>query len=154
MTAINSPPLCCGGRIFTDFAMCNCFSKNLQLGEAAKLDAATGAFSASGWTKIPVIGGQSLIVQWGAVTASSTLYTSSSGKGYDGVTTFNYPVAFPNAALIVNATPMDSGETLVETATANASSKTTAQVRLGGMAIKSNPLATAELKGFVFAIGY
>ncbi|WP_448875442.1 hypothetical protein [Enterobacter hormaechei] len=34
MTAINSPPLCCGGRIFTDFAICNCFSKNLGLGEA------------------------------------------------------------------------------------------------------------------------
>ncbi|HHH6391739.1 TPA: phage tail protein [Escherichia coli] len=35
MTAINSPPLCCGGRIFTDFAMCNCFSKNLRLGAGA-----------------------------------------------------------------------------------------------------------------------
>ncbi|HFZ8590679.1 TPA: hypothetical protein ACIPCI_003863, partial [Salmonella enterica subsp. enterica serovar Montevideo] len=33
MTAINSPPLCRGGRIFTDFAMCNCFSKNLGLNE-------------------------------------------------------------------------------------------------------------------------
>ncbi|MGS3466624.1 hypothetical protein ACB303_11110 [Citrobacter farmeri] len=35
MTAINSPPLCRGGRIFTDFAMCNCFSKNLRLGAGA-----------------------------------------------------------------------------------------------------------------------
>ncbi|MCC9336683.1 hypothetical protein LN403_26455, partial [Enterobacter hormaechei subsp. steigerwaltii] len=43
MTAINSPPLCCGGRIFTDFAMCNCFSKNLGLGEAAKRNVGTGA---------------------------------------------------------------------------------------------------------------
>lgn len=34
MTAIISPPLCRGGRIFTDFAMCNCFSKNLGLGDA------------------------------------------------------------------------------------------------------------------------
>ena len=41
MTAINSPPLCRGGRVFTDFTMCNCFSKNLQLGEAAKRDVGT-----------------------------------------------------------------------------------------------------------------
>ncbi|WP_370989629.1 hypothetical protein, partial [Enterobacter roggenkampii] len=34
MTAINSPPLCRGGRIFTDFAMCNRFSKNLGLPES------------------------------------------------------------------------------------------------------------------------
>ncbi|HHH0562226.1 TPA: hypothetical protein ACPZOD_002985, partial [Yersinia enterocolitica] len=38
MTAINFPPLCRSGRIFTDFAMCNCFSKNLGLGDAAKMD--------------------------------------------------------------------------------------------------------------------
>ncbi|WP_410676680.1 glycine-rich domain-containing protein [Citrobacter braakii] len=31
MTAINFPPLCRGRRIFADFAMCNCFSKNLGL---------------------------------------------------------------------------------------------------------------------------
>ncbi|HHW3546839.1 TPA: phage tail protein [Escherichia coli] len=37
MTAINSPPLCRGGRIFTDFTMCNCFSKNLGLGEGSAL---------------------------------------------------------------------------------------------------------------------
>ena len=43
MTAINSPPLCRGGRIFTDFTMCNCFSKNLGLKEAAKRDVGTGA---------------------------------------------------------------------------------------------------------------
>ncbi|WP_241771726.1 phage tail protein [Enterobacter chengduensis] len=37
MTAINSPPLSRGGRIFTDFAMCNRFSKNLGLGEGSAL---------------------------------------------------------------------------------------------------------------------
>ncbi|MED5759926.1 hypothetical protein VZ191_16435, partial [Enterobacter roggenkampii] len=36
MTAINSPPLCRGGRIFTDFAMCNRFSKNLGFLEYIK----------------------------------------------------------------------------------------------------------------------
>jgi hypothetical protein len=37
MTAINFPPLHRGGRIFADFAMCNCFSKNLGLGEGSAL---------------------------------------------------------------------------------------------------------------------
>ena len=48
MTAINSPPLCCGGRIFTDFAMCNCFSKNLGLPELldTKFDKTGGTIKA------------------------------------------------------------------------------------------------------------
>ncbi|EAW6583369.1 hypothetical protein FGH87_06420 [Salmonella enterica] len=33
--AINFPPLHHGRRIFADFAMCNCFSKNLRLGAGA-----------------------------------------------------------------------------------------------------------------------
>lgn len=126
----------------------------LGLGEAAKLDAATGSFSSAGWTKIPVTGGQSLILQWGQINVSATLYTGTSVKGYDGVSTFNYPVAFPNTALIVNATPMDSGETVIETATATGPSKTSVSIRLGGMSIKPEPLTTAEFKGFVFALGY
>ncbi|AMA06011.1 hypothetical protein ACJ69_21425 [Enterobacter asburiae] len=154
MTAINSPPLCRGGRIFTDFAMCNRFSKNLGLGEAAKMAAATGSLSASGWLKIPIAGGASVILQWGKVALTATLNSGAAVKGYDGVTAFNYPISFPNAALIVNATPMDSGETLVETATANGTSKTAATVRVGGVAIKSDPAATTDLQGFIFAIGY
>ncbi|MTH48596.1 gp53-like domain-containing protein [Intestinirhabdus alba] len=39
MTAINFPPLCRGRRIFADFAMCNCFSKNLGLGADSALGA-------------------------------------------------------------------------------------------------------------------
>ncbi|EBY0812577.1 hypothetical protein JMS23_004272 [Salmonella enterica] len=35
--AINFPPLHHGRRIFADFAMCNCFSKNLHLEETVKL---------------------------------------------------------------------------------------------------------------------
>ncbi|MDU3230063.1 MAG: hypothetical protein E7B00_02250 [Citrobacter koseri] len=80
MTAINSPPLCRGGRIFTDFAMCNCFSKNLGLGEAAKRNVGAGAnqipdmnsfgnsLATTGYQKIP--GG--LIIQWGATATGST----------------------------------------------------------------------------------
>ncbi|HGL5374192.1 TPA: phage tail protein [Citrobacter farmeri] len=126
----------------------------LGLGEAAKLAAATGSLSASGWLKIPIFGGASVILQWGKVALTATLNSGAAVKGYDGVTVFNYPISFPNAALIVNATPMDSGETLVETATANGTSKTAATVRVGGVAIKSDPAATADLQGFVFAIGY
>ncbi|MCR1319950.1 phage tail protein [Enterobacter soli] len=130
------------------------FVKNLGLGEAAKMAAATGSLSASGWLKIPIAGGASVILQWGKVALTATLNSGAAVKGYDGVTAFNYPISFPNAALIVNATPMDSGETLVETATANGTSKTAATVRVGGVAIKSDPAATADLQGFIFAIGY
>jgi len=55
---------------------------------------------------------------------------------------------------MVSATPSDSGETLVETATANISSKTAATIRIGGVAIKSEPASTAEMNAYVFAIGY
>nr|WP_309487065.1 phage tail protein [Enterobacter roggenkampii] len=56
MTAINSPPLCRGGRIFTDFAMCNRFSKNLGLGEGSALPVGVpvpwpSATPPAGWLK-------------------------------------------------------------------------------------------------------
>ncbi|MEH4563479.1 tail fiber protein [Klebsiella oxytoca] len=56
MTAINSPPLCRGGRIFTDFTMCNCFSKNLGLGEGSALPVGVpipwpSATPPTGWLK-------------------------------------------------------------------------------------------------------
>ncbi|MGV2151311.1 hypothetical protein ACV80T_19635 [Enterobacter hormaechei] len=59
MTAINSPPLCRGGRIFTDFAMCNCFSKNLGLGELAKTPRflVSKGENANGWYEIYSQGG-------------------------------------------------------------------------------------------------
>lgn len=99
MTAINSPPLCCGGRIFTDFAMCNCFSKNLGLGEAAKRNVGTGAnqipdmgsftlsVSGTGYQKLP----SGFILQWGSI---GTL-----GIAQDVVT--HFPIAFPNRCLRV-----------------------------------------------------
>ena len=126
----------------------------LGLGEAAKLDASTGALSASGWVRFPIAGGNAVMFQWGRVTVTATLNNGAATKGYDGVTVFNFPVSFPNAALMVSATPMDSGETLVETATANSTSKTAATVRVGGVAIKADPAASADLQAFVFAIGY
>ncbi|WP_227675390.1 phage tail protein [Klebsiella sp. WP3-S18-ESBL-05] len=56
MTAINSPPLCRDGRIFTDFAMCNRFSKNLGLGEGSALPVGVpipwpSATPPTGWLK-------------------------------------------------------------------------------------------------------
>ncbi|WP_233422828.1 tail fiber protein [Enterobacter asburiae] len=56
MTAINSPPLSRGGRIFTDFAMCNRFSKNLGLGEGSALPVGVpvpwpSATPPTGWLK-------------------------------------------------------------------------------------------------------
>ncbi|WP_449540577.1 gp53-like domain-containing protein [Enterobacter ludwigii] len=98
MTAINFPPLCRSGRIFTDFAMCNCFSKNLGLKEAAKRDVGAGAnqlpdmssFASSlgfnGYQKLP----SGLIIQWGAFNVNAT-------SGAVGTTDITFPIAFPAA---------------------------------------------------------
>ncbi|MGP7782391.1 gp53-like domain-containing protein [Klebsiella pneumoniae] len=100
MTAINSPPLCRGGRIFTDFTMCNCFSKNLGLGEAAKRNVGNGAnqipdmgsFSSSlgspGFQKLP----SGLIIQWGLASGASSY-------------TVTFPVSFPGRVLMLMAIP-------------------------------------------------
>lgn len=124
------------------------------MGEAAKLAASSGSIGNSGWAKFPLSGGAVLIMQWGKVSVSAPLNSGSAVKGYDGVTSFSYPIAFPNAALVINATPMDSGETLVETATANINGKATATVRVGGVAIKADPSVTADLQATVFILGY
>ncbi|EJG8541506.1 hypothetical protein M2D44_12770 [Klebsiella pneumoniae] len=104
MTAINSPPLCCGGRIFTDFAMCNCFSKNLGLGEAAKRDVGTGdkqlpdmssfAFSRNGqngWTVLP----NGIISQFGTVTLTPVGNFNKQNLGGVDFYTHYYRIAFP-----------------------------------------------------------
>ena len=93
-------------------------------------------------------------MQWGKVAVTAPLNSGSAVKGYDGVTSFSYPISFPNTALVINATPMDSGETIVETATANINGKATATIRIGGVAIKTDPAFTAELQATVFVIGY
>ncbi|MDL2157598.1 phage tail protein [Escherichia coli] len=94
MMAINSPPLCRSGRIFTDFAMCNRFSKNLGLGEAAKRDVGTGdnqipdmgAFaSGSGWFRLP--GGY--IAQFGTFSGNTTRFISG-----------HFPIPFPNQPMV------------------------------------------------------
>ncbi|HHX9064589.1 TPA: hypothetical protein ACVQS5_004100 [Yersinia enterocolitica] len=54
MTAINSPPLCRGGRIFTDFTMCNCFSKNLGLGDVVHHPQLTGVVGTSRNAKMSI----------------------------------------------------------------------------------------------------
>lgn len=67
--------------------MCNCFSKNLGLGELALAGTMTGVFDSNGYLKIPaIIGGvkKTLIIQWGQGnnTPSATSQTS-------------YPIPFP-----------------------------------------------------------
>ncbi|MWF90687.1 hypothetical protein GQE97_09810 [Escherichia coli] len=104
MTAINSPPLCRGGRIFTDFAMCNRFSKNLGLGEAAKRDVGKGAnqipdmsFFASGgnssarFTKLP----DGTVIQRGNASVP-----------YGGAT-ISLPTAMPSANYVVLGMDLD-----------------------------------------------
>ncbi|HCS4233616.1 TPA: phage tail protein [Enterobacter roggenkampii] len=74
--------------------MCNRFSKNLQLGEAAKRDVGTsanqipdmGAFaSGAGWFRLP----SGYIVQFGTYSGNTTRYISGS-----------FPIPFPNQPLI------------------------------------------------------
>ncbi|HHH0288228.1 TPA: hypothetical protein ACPZMX_002772 [Yersinia enterocolitica] len=103
MTAINSPPLSRGGRIFTDFAICNCFSKNLGLGTAALRDVGTGenqipdmsAFSylitgvgQPGYTFLP----NGLLLQWGTILPSASDISTS------------FPILFPTTIFAVLAT--------------------------------------------------
>lgn len=64
---------------------------NLGLGEAAKLPAISGSLSSSGWIKIPVIEGESFIIQWGRIGPSDSK---------TGVATGSYPIAFPNSAFM------------------------------------------------------
>ncbi|MEX7595659.1 hypothetical protein AB6V50_06925 [Klebsiella pneumoniae] len=103
MTAINSPPLCRGGRIFTDFAMCNRFSKNLGLGELSTAGVCGGSVTASGYITIPMIingARRALYIQWGGFSGT----TSSSGSnGIYEVSniTVTWPVALPNAVFQV-----------------------------------------------------
>ena len=117
------------------------------------MKAVTGSPGMPGWLEIPMAGGKSLILQWGKISVTASL-AGSTAKGYDGVASFNYPVAFPNAALVISATPLDSGETLIETATANTGSRSSATIRAGGIAIKSDVPASTELQAYVIAVGY
>ncbi|MEJ5072406.1 phage tail protein [Enterobacter ludwigii] len=64
----------------------------LGLGEAAKMPAVRGSLSYSGWVRIPVSATQDFILQWGTIGP-----TNSS----DGMATASFPIAFPNASLLV-----------------------------------------------------
>ncbi|MFT1614538.1 hypothetical protein [Enterobacter kobei] len=90
MTAINSPPLCRGGRIFTDFAMCNCFSKNLGLRTAAKLPSPTFT-TGPGYTlfKSPFMDGAT--VRWFATLSMNVTPPALTNNQTFSVT---FPVAF------------------------------------------------------------
>ncbi|EOZ1555632.1 hypothetical protein ACQK1D_001394 [Escherichia coli] len=129
MTAINSPPLCRGRRIFTDFAMCNRFSKNLQLGEAAKREVGTGAnqipdmnnFSSNrgsaGYQKLP----SGLILQWGAGIAGT-------GSVANTGNTINFPIAFPNQCFQV-VTSYDNGGGVIVAGSAGSQTTTSFLLR-------------------------
>jgi hypothetical protein len=116
MTAINSPPLCRGGRIFTDFAMCNCFSKNLGLGTAATKNVGTGTnqlpdmgtFAATkavvGYQKLP----SGLIIQWASADSTASQISGS----------VSLPTSFPSgiAFAIIGDRVEDGGVSAVSMA--------------------------------------
>ncbi|QPB34759.1 phage tail protein [Citrobacter amalonaticus] len=141
MMAINSPPLCRSGRIFTDFAMCNRFSKNLQLGEAAKRDVGTGenqipdmsSFgSGSGWSQLP----NGKLLQWGTYTGSAT-----SG-------TINFPVPFPSSVgrviMSLSGTSADAGSIAYVVQDDNSLSKTSFFFRRAGAQVRFNWFCIGE----------
>lgn len=123
---------------------------NLRLGEAAKLPAVTGSLNGSGWATIPMSDNKKMIIQWGAASVTATRAT----QYYDGTTTFAFPIAFPNSLLLVNATPLDTSNTVIETATASIWGNTNVSIRVGGATIKSDAPDTLELMAYVFSIGY
>ncbi|MDL4477776.1 hypothetical protein [Enterobacter hormaechei] len=102
MTAINSPPLCRGGRIFTDFAMCNRFSKNLGLKGAAKREVGTGANQIpdmasfdgvrSSYGKQSLPGG--LILQWLIIPSSAAVNAVTLANGNYQLSGYKWPQSF------------------------------------------------------------
>ncbi|EBA2177956.1 hypothetical protein C705_12825 [Salmonella enterica subsp. enterica] len=142
MTAINSPPLCRGGRIFTDFAMCNCFSKNLGLKEAAKRDVGIGADQIpdmsgftrklvnNGWQKFP--GG--LVIQWGIGGMPAGVLTGD----------VTFPIAFPSTVFAILAT--DTGGASVPYGTTNRS-------KTGFTLTRTSSSGVGNVNGFYLAIG-
>ncbi|HDK0319163.1 TPA: hypothetical protein PRT52_003918 [Escherichia coli] len=73
----------------------------VRLGGAAKLSAATGVLSGSGYIKIPLLVGTTeriFILQWGSI--------SNGGAGISGSAT--YPIVFPNAAIGGAFGPLDT----------------------------------------------
>ena len=158
MTAINFPPLCRSGRIFTDFAMCNCFSKNLGLKEAAKRDVGTGAnqlpdmssfqsiLSTSGYQRLP--GG--IIIQWGLAPAPVGVASQKS-----------YPITFPNAVwhvFMCHNVPNDpsglglSGASVIP---GNSVFDYMIQaIKVSGTTVTATPAGTTNMGMHFFAIGY
>ncbi|MGS6307044.1 gp53-like domain-containing protein [Enterobacter sichuanensis] len=99
MTAINSPPLCRGGRIFTDFAMCNCFSKNLRLGEAAKRGVGTAANQLpdmASFTRTIIDSKTQIFTFPNGMMLQTGFYTAPEYTG-----TLTFPVPFPTRLLAI-----------------------------------------------------
>lgn len=82
----------------SDIADVAAFLKNLGLGEAAKMPAASAITSGSGWLSVPVMIGstvRNIILQWKSVTVPQ------SADGTMVVVNASWPVAFPAACLSV-----------------------------------------------------
>ncbi|MCT8438914.1 hypothetical protein [Klebsiella pneumoniae] len=84
--------------------MCNCFSKNLGLGELSIAGVSGGSLATSGYITIPmIISGERrvLYIQWGGFTGT-TGGSSDNGVVYETSNiTVTWPVTFPNAVFQV-----------------------------------------------------
>ncbi|EOM4399155.1 hypothetical protein ACMVVT_000406 [Escherichia coli] len=122
----------------------NCFSKNLGLGEGAKLGAAVCVTGSTGYMTIPaMVAGKErvIILQWfGAATAD-----------YVTPVTANFPIAFPNECMIPLFSDVATGAVdLSSTAAYNL-----AAGRSYYTAVTRTQITCAGYGGFrVFAIGW
>ncbi|ELM6416074.1 hypothetical protein RYH21_002091 [Escherichia coli] len=110
--------------------MCNCFSKNLGLGDLKLAGVTSGSLGASGFVIIPlIISGvrREFLIQWsGVITFDAATSTVMAKK------TWTFPTAFPNACLGVFPT-MARGNTYSPSASPTCSAKdpTLTSVELG-----------------------
>ncbi|MCM7141097.1 hypothetical protein [Enterobacter kobei] len=149
MTAINSPPLCRGGRIFTDFAMCNCFSKNLGLGELAKTPRflVSKGENANGWYEIYSDGFKRVGQSWSSPLA---IPTPASGVRV------NYPISFTSKLSGLFVTENGNTSNALEIANPAAIGLTGFNMATMEVTLGSSPTTSygSTFTGFYVAEGY
>lgn len=110
--------------------MCNCFSKNLGLGEAAKRDVGTGANQIPDMSQFPS-GKNWFQMPGGNIVQSFSGYVLSADTNG---TTINYPISFPDTAYAVSVMWSDASPTTTPTfkLNGNLSDKTKAVIKVTG----------------------
>jgi hypothetical protein len=119
--------------------MCNCFSKNLGLGDISATGVATGSMGETGYAIFPMmIGGtrKTLIMQWGVMTSLRS----------GGTVDINLPIAFPTMVMQAYATHDNVIQTARPTVYAIApTSRTT--ITATAMSLRADSVGAAVTRG-------